>query len=354
MTPRTTETTLPGVAVIGAGMASAPHLASLRELGHKLTVAWFVGRTRERIAAAQAGFPGAALTTSLDDVLADDNVAAALVLTPPDTHLEIVSRLAAAGKHVLLEKPLDIDTGRARQIVECCEAAGVQLGVVLQHRLRPASIAMAERVQNGALGELVSAAVEMRWWRPQSYYDQPGRGTRARDGGGVLMTQGIHTLDLFLSIVGAPVELAAFAATSAAHRMECEDVVAAALRFANGATATVNATTAGYPGFPESIQVSGTLGTATLKAGRLDVQYLDGRHESLGEQQALGAGANPMDFSHQPHRAVIEDFIDAVCGRRAPRVTGASALRVHRLIDSLLQSAASRRFVAFEDTPRGA
>ena len=335
------------IAVIGAGLASAPHLTSLCELNSKVAVTWFVGRTLDRITTVRADFPGAAITTSLDDVLADATVTAGLVLTPPNTHLEIVSRLAAAGKHVLLEKPLDIDSTRAQQVVDVCRAAGVQLGVMLQHRMRPASIAMGELVRRGVLGEMVSAAVDMRWWRPQSYYDEVGRGTRARDGGGVLMTQGIHTLDLFMNVVGAPSELAAFANTSAAHRMECEDVVAAALRYPNGATATVNATTATYPGFPEKIEYSGTGGTARLIAGQLDVYYLDGRHETIGEPQALGSGANPMDFPHQPHRAVIEDFVDAIAENREPLLTGMSALRVHRLIDKLLESATNRSFVSF-------
>ena len=334
------------IAVIGAGLAAAPHLASLRELGAKAAVGWFVGRTPDRIAAAAARFPGARPTTSLDDVLGDATVTAALVLTPPNTHLDVVSRLAAAGKHVLLEKPLEIDTARAGQVVEACRAHGVRLGIVLQHRMRPAAIALVERSRDGRLGEMVSAAVEMRWWRPQSYYDEPGRGTHARDGGGVLMTQGIHLLDLFLEATGMPSEVAAFAATSAVHRMECEDVVAAALRYPNGAVATLNATTAAYPGFAERIDLSGTEATATLAAGRLEVRYLDGRTETVGELQATGTGADPMAFSHQAHRAVIEGFLDAVAAGREPQPTGASALRVHRFIDRLLESAARRAVVA--------
>ena len=336
------------LAVVGAGMAAAPHLAGLAELRHKVEVAWFVGRTQQRIAAAQARFPQARLATSLDEVLADRSIDAALVLTPPDSHLEIVSRLAAASWHVLLEKPLDIDTGRAERLVEACRSAGVSLGVVLQHRRRPAALALAERLRDGRLGELVGAAVDMRWWRPQAYYDQPGRGTRARDGGGVLMTQAIHILDLFLHLAGAPAELAAFAATSAAHRMECEDVVAAALRYANGALATVNASTAAYPGHPEQIAVSGSLGSATLGGGRLEVRYLDGRSETIGEAQPAGAGADPMAFSHEAHRAVLEDFADAVAEGREPLVTGASALLVHRFIDRLLEAAARREVLSFD------
>src|SRR5204863_5876349 len=158
------------------------------------------------------------------------------------------------------------------------------------------------------MGELTSASVDMRWWRPQSYYDQPGRGTKARDGGGVLLTQGIHTLDNFLHIVGVPIEVVAFANTSAAHRMECEDTVAAALRYPNGATASLNATVAAYPGFSERIEYCGTLGTATLAGGQLELRYLDGRSETIGTPQMLGGGADPMAFSHHAHQAVIEDF----------------------------------------------
>jgi predicted dehydrogenase len=280
-------------------------------------------------------------------VLGDASVQAVFVLTPPYTHLDIVARCAAAGKHVLLEKPLEIDSMRSHQLVDACRDAGVKLGMMLQHRLRPAALAMAERVASGALGQMTSAQVDIRWWRPQSYYDVPGRGTRERDGGGVLITQGIHTLDMYLSIVGAPSEVAAFANTSAAHRMECEDVVAAALRYANGAATTINETTAAFPGFAEKVEYSGTLGTATLCSGLLEVHYLDGKLETFGQKQATGFSANPMDFTHHSHQAVIEDFLDAIANAREPTITGASALVVHRLIDVLLESAATRRFVSF-------
>jgi len=335
------------VALIGAGMALGPHLASLLERQSTVEVAWLVGRTPGRITAAAQRLPGARTTTNLDDVLQDASVTAAWVLTPPHTHLDIVARLAAAGKHVLLEKPLEVDAAHAEQVVEACRAFGVRLGVMLQHRLRPASLAMKKRVANGALGELTSASVDMRWWRPQSYFDEPGRGTRARDGGGVMLTQGIHTLDNYLHIVGAPSEVVAFANTSAAHRMECEDVVAAAMRYPNGATAALNATITAYPGFPERIEYCGTKGTATLAGGQLDVRYLDGRTETIGEAQMLGGGADPMAFSHEAHRAVIDDFLDAIDNDREPLVNGASVLPVQRLIDALLESAAERCVLDF-------
>lgn len=121
----------------------------------------------------------------------------------------------------------------------------------------------------GALGALVSAAAQVRWWRPQSYYDEPGRGTLARDGGGVLMTQAIHTLDLLLSLTGLPERVSGAAYTSAAHRMECEDTAAALLHLTGGAVATLPATTAAWPGHAECVEINGTLGTATLQAEAL-------------------------------------------------------------------------------------
>jgi UDP-N-acetyl-2-amino-2-deoxyglucuronate dehydrogenase len=333
------------VAVFGTGLAWAPHRDSLRDLSDRVEVRCLVGRTMERVAQQCAHFPGARATTSIEEVLEDRSLQAALVLTPPSTHLEIVRSLAARGIHILLEKPLDVDVERAQALVEICEGHRVTLAVVLQHRLRPAAERLKQLMDEGALGPLTNAAVDVRWWRPQSYYDAPGRGTKARDGGGVLLTQAIHTLDLFLHLAGAVVEVAALAATSQAHRMECEDVVTAAARLQDGALATINATTAAFPGSADRIELSGTLGTATLVGGELTVRWLDGREEHAGAQTALGAGADPMAFSHELHRAVLTDFVRAVQTRSPPSASGHAALAVHRLIDALLASARSRTFV---------
>jgi len=332
------------IAMIGAGMASGPHAQSLVDLADRVEVAAVVARSTERLAEFGKRFPFPT-TTRLEDVLDDPGITAALVLTPPDTHVELVGRLAHAGKHVLLEKPLALDLARSMEVVAACERAGVTLGVVLQHRFRPAAEALARLVADGALGILAGASVAVRWWRPQSYYDEPGRGTRARDGGGVLMTQAIHTLDLFLSLAGEPSEVSAFAGTSALHRMECEDIVGGALRFANGAIGSIDATTACFPGFPERIELIGTQATAILTGGALEVSFHDGRTERFGSNDAFGSGANPMAFSHESHRALLADFLDAVENGRPPRIPGRDALRVHRVIDALIRSSASRQIV---------
>jgi predicted dehydrogenase len=318
-------------------MAVTPHAQSLRDLSDRVQVVGAFSPTTARRASFATRFPFP-VTDDLDALVADPSIDAAMILTPPRTHLPLVGRFAAAGKHVLLEKPLEADTGRAEAVVAACDRAGVALGVVLQHRFRPAARALATRLGAGELGDIAAASVYVPWWRSQTYYDEPGRGTLARDGGGVLITQAIHTLDLFLSLTPRVAEVAAFAGTTGLHRMETEDIACAALRFVNGALGTLNATTASYPGFAERIELVGTRGTAVLTAGKVDFWWQDGRNESLGEESTLGGGADPMAFANDAHRAVLTEFLDALDERRSPVNSGKAALLVHDLIDAVLQS----------------
>jgi predicted dehydrogenase len=178
-----------------------------------------------------------------------------------------------------------------------------------------------------------------RLWRPQSYHDEPGRGTKHRDGGGVLITQAIHTLDLMLSLAGPVREVAGFWRTSPLHRMETEDMVCGALRYGNGAIGTVDATTAAYPGFAERIELICRHGSALLAGTSLEVLYHDGTAERVAaDQSSGGTGADPMDFPHDYHRSLIADYLDAIGDGRDPRATGAAALQVHRLIDALIEA----------------
>ena len=340
----------PRIALIGLGMAVTPHAKGLVDLvaeGRADVVAAFApSAARREKFKHQFPFPP---TADLDAILADRSITAVGILTPPNTHLDLVRRAAAAGKHILLEKPLEIDTPRAEQLVADAEAAGVTLAVMLQHRFRPAGERLQALLDEGRLGRIINCSTSIRLWRPQSYYDEPGRGTRARDGGGVLLTQGIHTLDLMLSLAGPVAEVAGFAITSPVHRMETEDMVAAGVRFASGALGVIDATTAAFPGAAERIDIAGTDGSASLAGTSLIAQFRDGTREEMGaDGTAGGTGADPMAFPHDYHRAVWADFIAAIVNKRAPRVTGREALRVHRLIDALLQSGATGRPAAVQ------
>ena len=328
------------VAIIGLGMAVAPHAKSLLDLKDRVDVVAWSPSARRRDAFAES-YPFA-FADSLDAVLADPALDAVAILSPPNTHLDLVQKAASARKHILLEKPLEITTARAQQLVDCAAQAGMTLAVVLQHRFRPAGERLKAIVDEGRLGRIVNCSTSIRLWRPQSYYDEPGRGTRSRDGGGVLLTQGIHTLDLMLSLAGPIVEVTGYAMTSPVHRMETEDTVAAAVRYASGAIGVIDATTSAYPGAAERIELVGEKGTASLAGTSLVVQWQDGpREEHDADGSAGGTGADPMAFPHDYHRSVWTDFLDAVATGRQPRVSGAEALKVHRLIDALLQSAAT-------------
>jgi len=326
------------VAIIGLGMAVKPHAESYLALADRVEVAHAFSPTRARrdAFAEQYGFP---VIGDIDAIFADPTVDYVTILTPPNTHLELTQRCAAAGKHVLLEKPLEVSADRAGSLVAVCRDAGVRLGIVLQHRFRPSGMRLREIMASGKLGAMVGASVSVLNWRPQSYYDQPGRGDKDRDGGGVLMTQGIHTIDLFLSLAGMPAEIMGYAATTPVHRMETEDMAGAVLKYGNGAIATLTATTAAYPGFPEIITLYCENGTANVTGAALHVQYSDGTEEQFGGSDgAPGAGADPMAFSSDWHRALIEDFLDALDEDRDPAIPGEAALDAHRLIDAILLS----------------
>ena len=324
------------IALVGLGPAALPHLRSLQDLSDRIELRYAFARD-PRVDRIQPYTGPVHLTDSLDLILQDHEVQAVIVATPPSTHLEICERCFAAGKHVLLEKPLELNLERATRLLDLATVAGLQLGVVFQHRFREASQVLQKLLMEGRLGEIQAASVRVPWWRSQAYYNEPGRGTLARDGGGVLLTQAIHTLDLFRALVGVQSVKSAVVRQTQLHQMETEDHVSALLVLGNGAPGDLMATTAMYPGFPETIDIIGTLGSARLTGDNLLVHFLEGAPVTISKEGGTGSGANPMDFSHEPHRELITDFMQAISEKRAPRVSGADALKTQALISELLQ-----------------
>ncbi|WP_105429418.1 Gfo/Idh/MocA family protein [Neorhizobium sp. T6_25] len=324
------------VAMIGLGMAAGHHARALLDLSDRIECVAAFSQTAARREAFAAQYP-IRTTGDLDAIFADKTIEAVLILTPPSSHLELVERCVAAKKHILLEKPLDISFERSEAIVRAAEQAGVLLAMVLQNRFRAAALKLDEIVKSERLGQLIEASVAIRNWRPQSYYDVEGRGTMARDGGGVLLTQGIHTIDLLLSFAGTPKDVSSFVRTSPIHAMETEDLVTATFAFENGAIGTLNATTCAYPGLPERIELLGTKGSAVFSGDTLKAAFMDGTSVTEGGQNSgSGAGANPMAFGHEMHRALIGNFIDAIRNGAPLRVTGEDALKAHHFIEQIL------------------
>jgi predicted dehydrogenase len=325
-----------GIAVIGLGNALAPHAKGLLELTDRARVVWAVARTEDRRqAAAKAyGFP---VTGDAEAAIRDPAVDAVMVLTPADAHLEIAETAFAAGKHVLCEKPLEVTVARGERLVAAGRRADRRLAIMLQLRFRAASLRLKSLLDAGALGEVQAASMIVPWWRPQAYYDEPGRGVKARDGGGVLMTQAIHTLDLFRWLVGVSAIEAAQIRTTALHRMETEDYASALLRLGNGAPGTMIATVAAWPGSPEQIQIIGTRGTARMDGSNLRISFLDGTEDRLDDSSGSGSGSRLMGFSHEAHKAVISDFLDSIEQGRDAAIPGEEALATQRVIDMIIK-----------------
>lgn len=334
-------------ALIGLGMVSKTYGDALRNTPH-ISLEAVYARSHESREAFLNDWPdlGAKPAESVGEIAGSD-VDFVMITTPPNARVEIVEELAKAGKPILMEKPVERSLENAAALVEICETAGVTLGIVLQHRARPV-VEDLRRVMPG-LGALRAVEVNVPWWRPQSYYDEPGRGSYARDGGGVLISQAIHTLDLMSSLTGPVDEVTAMAATTGYHDMEAEDFVSAGLRFENGAAGQIFATTASFPGRGETITLHFSGGSAHLDAGVLRIDRQDGTQEVIGQAATSGAGADPMAFTSDWHRAVIEDFAEAVREGRPPLVSGREALNVHRLIAAMEQSARTGSRVQMKD-----
>ncbi|MFV1878715.1 Gfo/Idh/MocA family protein [Nioella sp.] len=331
------------VVLIGAGMVARTHVAACADAaGVSLygVQSRTVEKTRDLAEMAQSldGYP-VRVFDDLGAVAADPEVDFAIVLTPPNARADIIRPLAEAGKHILLEKPMGRNADEAREVATICRDAGVMLGVVFQHRMREASRKAAQMIAANDLGALGLVEVSVPWWREQSYYDEPGRGSYARDGGGVLISQAIHTIDLALWLAGPVASVRAMAATTRFHRMESEDFVAAGLEFASGAVGSLVASTASFPGGAESITLHFDRASLHLESGELHVSWRDGRSVVFGAAGGTGGGADPMAFTHEWHQGVIEDFAAALTSGRSPAITGEDALAAHDLIDAITTSA---------------
>lgn len=338
------------VAVLGAGLAAGGHLRALHTLSTELDLEVVSVATRDEARADRVRglFPAARRRWPAEDAL--DGVDLALVLTPPDTHLELVGAAAARGVHVLVEKPLDLTADRARRLVTATEAAGTGLAVCFQHRAKDAGRGLREAVAAGALGPLVGGSLEVAWWRPQSYYDEPGRGSHGRDGGGVLITQAIHTLDLLVWALGPPRRVVAAATRSPVHDLEAEDTLTGLLDFGGGTAVSLFVTTAAFPGAAERITLAGGRGTAVLDGPHLALHPNDGGPvRSRGAAGPAGIGPDTAEMPAEWHVEVLRDAVTAFRTGGEPLAGGRSALVTQMVVQALYSSA---RTGEWEPVPR--
>lgn len=333
------------VLMIGSGMVARTHLLALRDNRAGLRLGAVLGRDPARVAAfgkaaeETLGYAVAGVTTLAEALATAPDMA--LVLTPPNARSDYAEALAGAGIPTLMEKPVERNLARAKAVVATYEAAGVPLGLCFQHRTRAAARGLKQRLASGELGDFVHVEMRVPWWRDQSYYDVPGRGSYARDGGGVMINQAIHTLDLALWLAGPVRHVQALMRTSPLHRMQAEDIAGALMSFTSGASGVLSATTACYPGAAESIAMTTTRAQITLQGDALTIAHHDGDSETTTPEAAggTGGGADPMAFTHAWHQSVIEDFAQAVQERRAPLAPAIEALHVHAVIHAMEEAA---------------
>ena len=273
---------------------------------------------------------------------------AVTIATPSGTHADLGIAAARAGKHVMCEKPLDITLDRIDRLIAACEQSGVQLGAVFQSRVGPGARAVRRIVSDGWLGRRTLCNAQIKWWRTQEYYDSGGwRGTWELDGGGALMNQGIHAIDLLVWMCGLPCAVAAFAGTLAHQRIQVEDAAVAALSWEDGAIGWIEGTTAAYPGYAKRLELSGDRGTVMMEDDRivrLDLADRAAEAEELlaelGKASSVGGGASdPLAIDYTGHKLQFQDFVDAIRAGRPPLVHGREARQAVALILAIYRAA---------------
>lgn len=366
-----------GVAVVGCGVIGHTHVAALAEFP-EFRVAALVDVVAANARAfadaiASRGNPRPAVYTRLSDALQDPSVDMVVVATSTGLHIPLGLEVLAAKKHLIVEKPLGVDLKRAQEIESAAaEAAadGIVASVISQRRFEPASQVVARALAQRRFGRVTSAVATVTWWRSQEYYDSADwRGTWAMDGGGALMNQGVHTVDLLLWFLGRPTTVHAHTALLAHEGIEVEDVAAATITFESGAVAALMATTAAYPGLTVRLQVSGTLGTAVIDGD--DLVYFHTREESEAiKPTGLNGGGNQAqeyDIS-EPHRTLsvddpiaypeghirqYEDVLRAMQQGRRPGVTISDAVLALAAVRAVYVSATLHQSVLFDDVLAG-
>lgn len=328
--------------VLGCGVIGELHARVIASLGGAAELVAVADTEQER-ARKLAATHGADVLETVADLAGRPDIDAISVCLPSGLHAEAAVAALEAGKHVVVEKPIDITLAAADRILDAERRSGRTVAVISQRRFQPVQMFVREAIESGRLGRITSGIVENTFWRSQAYYDSAGwRGTWALDGGGALMNQGVHGVDLLVWMLGEPVEVTAFAGVLAHERIEVEDTVAATVRFASGAIGTITATTAAYPGRTVRLLVNGDKGIALVENEEL--AYFHALDREPADSPGTGDTANQagsfekLDF-HDGHRAHYVDFMAAVHDGRRPRVTSADARTALAVVLAVYESA---------------
>jgi len=341
-----------GFGIIGCGMIANFHARAIEEIRGARVVACFdmVPAAADRFASSTGCRP----YHKLQDMLADPKIDVVTVGTPSGAHLEPVVAAARAGKHVIVEKPLEITLRRCDKIIQECKKNKVVLSAIFPSRFHASSVELKRAVGEKRFGRLTMGDAYVKWFRPQSYYDSGAwRGTWQLDGGGALMNQAIHSVDLLTWLMGPVVEITAHCGTLAHKRIAVEDTAVGSLRFANGALGVIEASTATYPGYLKRIEIHGSAGSAVIeeedivkwdfvKKSRRDATI----RRQMAQKKSTGGGASdPTAIGHHGHTMQFRDVLSAIEKRRKPAVDGPEGRRSVEIILGIYKAAEIGRAV---------
>jgi UDP-N-acetyl-2-amino-2-deoxyglucuronate dehydrogenase len=330
------------IGLIGAGNISDTHARAARAAG--LRIAGVFGENRDK-ARQLADRHGATAYDTLDALLADPGLDFVIIGSPSGCHADHATAAVRARRHVLVEKPLDITTARIDALADEVTGARATLGVIFQDRLKPGVMAMKRRLDAGELGTPLIATAEVKWFRSREYYSSSRwRGTWALDGGGALMNQGIHTVDLLLHLLGPVARVTGLTATRH-HAIEAEDTATALLEFANGAQGTLDVTTAAYPGSPRRLRIAGTAGSLWLEGDRLMITDAPG-------SDPIENASSPVVSDVTAHQCIIEDFVAAIRDGRAPVCDVNDGRLSVEVVEAVYRSARDERAITLEPRNR--
>lgn len=335
-----------GFGIVGCGMISNFHAKAIADIPGARLAACFdtFPASAERLAKETGCKP----YSQLEAMLTDKDVQVVTICTPSGAHLEPALAAAQAGKHLIVEKPLEITPQRCDKIIAACDAAGVALSTIFPSRFHESSQLMKQAVDQGRFGRLALGSAYVKWFRTQQYYDSGAwRGTWALDGGGALMNQAIHSVDLLTWLMGPVAEVSACTATLAHERIEVEDAAVASLRFANGALGVIEASTAAWPGWLKRIEINGDQGSAVLEEEDLKSWQFaketpddEAIRERLAARTKTGGGAaDPAAIGHHAHAKQFRDVLEAIEQGRPPAIDGREGRRSVEIICAIYKSA---------------
>jgi UDP-N-acetyl-2-amino-2-deoxyglucuronate dehydrogenase len=332
------------VGIIGTGAIAGKHAQAYRNIGYNVVAC--TNRTPERGQQFAATW-GADFVATPQELCRHPRVDFVDVCTFPAYRLEAVELCAQSAKHVLVQKPMAVDLETAARMISVARQAGIQLGVVSQHRFDDSMLFLRRAIARGRLGKIIQADAYVKWYRSAEYYSRPIKASWAVEGGGALINQAIHQVDLLLHLMGDVQQVFGYWQLGALHKIESEDLVCAVMRYASGATGVVQAATALWPGYPERLEIHGTRGTAIVTGDQLtswDVRD-DGGDPAPVMQKAASGASDPMAISLTPFERQFSDFGEAVKTGRPPACSGQDGYRALQLVRSIYDSCAQGRSI---------